>query len=86
MGLLDQLWDDVVAGPAPLRGLGKFRKSTSINTKSLPEGGGEDAETGRVTKSITIAKQYNRSLSMDDSPVPSPSSPVACSSPSSPSS
>jgi hypothetical protein len=26
MGLLDKLWDDVVAGPMPDRGLGRLRK------------------------------------------------------------
>ncbi|GLJ37343.1 hypothetical protein SUGI_0757560 [Cryptomeria japonica] len=79
MGLLDQLWDDVVAGPQPHRGLGKFRKSATINSRS-PEGG---EEIGRVTKSITIAKHY-QGLSLDTNSVPS--SPSASSVPSTPSS
>lgn len=33
MVLLDKLWDDVVAGPSPDRGLGKLRK---ITTKPSP--------------------------------------------------
>ena len=32
MVLLEKLWDDVLAGPQPERGLGKFRK---ISTKPI---------------------------------------------------
>lgn len=35
MGLLDKLWDDVVAGPQPEKGLGKLRQKQA----ALPEGG-----------------------------------------------
>ncbi|MBA0771200.1 hypothetical protein Gotri_019698 [Gossypium trilobum] len=30
MGLLDQLWDDTVAGPRPDTGLGKLRKQSKF--------------------------------------------------------
>ncbi|PON61383.1 Dormancyauxin associated [Trema orientale] len=58
MVLLDKLWDDVVAGPSPDRGLGKLRK---ITTKPSPliikEAEGE-----------TTGKVYQKSLSMPASP------------------
>ncbi|KAG8056866.1 hypothetical protein GUJ93_ZPchr0002g25632 [Zizania palustris] len=34
MGLLDQLWDDTVAGPRPDFGLGKLRKYASFSSSS----------------------------------------------------
>ncbi|OEL37693.1 hypothetical protein BAE44_0001289 [Dichanthelium oligosanthes] len=34
MGLLDQLWDDTVAGPRPDSGLGKLRKYASFSPSS----------------------------------------------------
>lgn len=35
--LLEKLWDDVVAGPQPDRGLGKLRKitTTPLNVKGI---------------------------------------------------
>jgi len=38
MGLLDKLWDDVMAGPVPHpdQGLGKLRKINTLNIKGLP--------------------------------------------------
>ncbi|XP_022870574.1 dormancy-associated protein homolog 3-like isoform X2 [Olea europaea var. sylvestris] len=67
MGLLDQLWDDTVAGPQPDSGLGKLRKhatfgfrlnsgkdSEAANPRSLGDEAGEDAV--RVTRSIMIVK------------------------------
>ncbi|KAM7273554.1 hypothetical protein ACFE04_028218 [Oxalis oulophora] len=69
MGLLDQLWDDTVAGPRPDYGLGKLRKhsslpSTNSSGKELISGGGsvrsfgdEATEEGmRVTRRIMIIK------------------------------
>ncbi|OAY42333.1 dormancy-associated protein homolog 3 [Manihot esculenta] len=67
MGLLDQLWDDTVAGPPPDNGLGKLRKHSTFNFRSSSgketEGRnarsyGEDApeEVTRVTRSIMIVK------------------------------
>ncbi|KAL1829704.1 hypothetical protein DCAR_0209065 [Daucus carota subsp. sativus] len=40
MGLMDKLWDDVMAGPQPERGLGRFRK---IKTKTNGEGEGSSS-------------------------------------------
>ncbi|KAJ8466502.1 hypothetical protein OPV22_029054 [Ensete ventricosum] len=34
MGLLDQLWDDTVAGPRPETGLGRLRKHSSFGLRS----------------------------------------------------
>ncbi|KAF3454540.1 hypothetical protein FNV43_RR04988 [Rhamnella rubrinervis] len=67
MGLLDQLWDDTVAGPRPENGLGKLRKHNSFGLRSNSgkgsDGGsvrsyGEDTseEAKRVTRSIMIVK------------------------------
>ncbi|WOK92072.1 hypothetical protein Cni_G00763 [Canna indica] len=54
MGLLDQLWDETVAGPPPDTGLGRLRKSYSFSPSSLsavtPPGGLQ------VTRSITILR------------------------------
>ncbi|KAJ9136138.1 hypothetical protein P3X46_033246 [Hevea brasiliensis] len=58
--LLDKMWDDVVAGPQPDRGLGKLRK---ISTKPVTiEGEGETSK-------------FQRSISMPASPG-TPSTPV----------
>ncbi|KAE9593698.1 putative dormancy/auxin associated protein [Lupinus albus] len=67
MGLLDQLWDDTVAGPQPENGLGKLRKhhtfsfrsnsgkeSEGVSARSYGEESPEEAI--RVTRSIMIVK------------------------------
>ncbi|XP_011036884.1 PREDICTED: auxin-repressed 12.5 kDa protein-like isoform X5 [Populus euphratica] len=69
MSLLDQLWDDTVAGPLPESGLGKLRKMPSSGLRPNPgkeSGGGsvmksyrEEATTvdeKRVTRSIMIVR------------------------------
>ncbi|CAL0302306.1 unnamed protein product [Lupinus luteus] len=67
MGLLDQLWDDTVAGPQPENGLGKLRKhhTFSFRSSSGKESEGMSArsygeesteEAIRVTRSIMIVK------------------------------
>ncbi|XP_041020741.1 dormancy-associated protein homolog 3-like [Juglans microcarpa x Juglans regia] len=67
MGLLDQLWDDTVAGPRPDSGLGKLRKNSVFSFRS---GSGKESDSGnarsygedsseeamRVTRSIMIIK------------------------------
>uniref|UniRef100_A0A2N9H0C5 Uncharacterized protein n=1 Tax=Fagus sylvatica TaxID=28930 RepID=A0A2N9H0C5_FAGSY len=67
MGLLDQLWDDTVAGPRPDNGLGKLRKHSTFSFRS---GSGKESDGGnmrsygeesteeamRVTRSIMIIK------------------------------
>lgn len=91
MGLLDKMWDEVVAGPPPDNGLGKLRKSPTIHEtdpdaalrrmalrRSSAEFERSQEEARQVTKGIAIAKPskyFQRSLSMDGSP-PSPSSPT----------
>ncbi|XP_039022401.1 dormancy-associated protein homolog 3-like isoform X2 [Hibiscus syriacus] len=67
MGLLDQLWDDTVAGPRPDNGLGKLRKHSIFtsrpNSAKESDGGsvssyGDETpgEATRVTRSIMIVK------------------------------
>ncbi|KAA8515228.1 hypothetical protein F0562_018542 [Nyssa sinensis] len=55
MVLLDKLWDDVVAGPLPERGLDKLRKITTRPLTIKADGEGEGSK-------------YQRSLSMPASP------------------
>ncbi|KAK6121119.1 hypothetical protein DH2020_045145 [Rehmannia glutinosa] len=82
MGLLDQLWDDTVAGPPPDSGLGKLRKNSTFSFRSNPgkeseavnsrrsigEEAAEDAV--RVTRSIMIVKPPQ--VNQKDSPPVSP--------------
>ncbi|KAE8660213.1 Dormancy/auxin associated family protein isoform 4 [Hibiscus syriacus] len=67
MRLLDQLWDDTVAGPPPDNGLGKLRKHSTFtfrpSSAKEPDGGsvrsyGDETpeEATRVTRSIMIVK------------------------------
>ncbi|KAK3133410.1 hypothetical protein QOZ80_6AG0536220 [Eleusine coracana subsp. coracana] len=61
MGLLDQLWDDTVAGPRPDSGLGKLRKyasfSPSSSSSSVSAAASAPAEgVPAVTRSITMLR------------------------------
>ncbi|PIA44366.1 hypothetical protein AQUCO_01700159v1 [Aquilegia coerulea] len=63
MGLLDQLWDDTVAGPQPENGLGKLRKHpTFTKGKELDSRTGKSyseeisEEAAKVTRKIMIIK------------------------------
>ncbi|KAL5566000.1 hypothetical protein UlMin_029164 [Ulmus minor] len=64
MGLLDQLWDDTVAGPRPESGLGKLRKYNSFSPRGKGSEGrsvrsfGEESpeEAVKVTRSIMIVR------------------------------
>ncbi|XP_057497205.1 dormancy-associated protein homolog 3-like isoform X2 [Actinidia eriantha] len=60
MSLLDQLWDDTVAGPRPDSGLGKLRKQPSFTPPSRSgkesDGGGSKEEGLKVTRRIMIVK------------------------------
>ncbi|KAK4751126.1 hypothetical protein SAY87_004608 [Trapa incisa] len=69
MGLLDQLWDDTLAGPRPDTGLGKLRKHSTFSSRSATSGkesdgvaatpsygNGSQEEAVRVTRSIMIVK------------------------------
>ncbi|KAK8580658.1 hypothetical protein V6N12_070917 [Hibiscus sabdariffa] len=63
MVLLDKMWDDVLAGPQPERGLGKLRKTATQPLSIKDEGEG---------------KRFQRSLSMPTSPgaTPTPLTPT----------
>ncbi|KAJ4719414.1 Dormancy/auxin associated family protein [Melia azedarach] len=67
MGLLDQLWDDTLAGPRPESGLGKLRKHSTFNFRSSSgketdggnvrsDGDQSPLDAPRVTRSIMIVK------------------------------
>ncbi len=79
MGLLDQLWDDTVAGPRPDHGFSKLRKYSSFSPSSPAA---EDVAPA-VTRSITIARTPSLSLpsgessSVPSSPGSAPDSPFA---------
>ncbi|XP_010929057.1 dormancy-associated protein 1 [Elaeis guineensis] len=68
MAFLEKLWDDVVAGPQPEKGLGKLKK---VDTKSLVIKDGE----GESSK-------YQRSMSMPTTPT-TPGTPATPTTPSS---
>ena len=67
MVLIDKLWDDVVAGPQPDKGLGKLRK---LSTKNMETKDGEGSS------------KYQRSMSMPGTPT-TPTTPASPSTPSS---
>ncbi|KAE9458961.1 hypothetical protein C3L33_09125, partial [Rhododendron williamsianum] len=83
MSLLDQLWDDTIAGPRPDKGLGKLRKQPTFTLRALSSGkesdGGSAEEGVRVTRSIMIVKPPG--VTQNDSP---PVSPAGSTSPVSP--
>ncbi|KAL5713101.1 hypothetical protein ACHQM5_015209 [Ranunculus cassubicifolius] len=78
MGLLDQLWDDTVAGPLPENGLGKLRKYPTFSfrqnsNKEMDVGAGKSysedstSEATNVTRRIMIIKPP--AVSTDSPPV-----------------
>ncbi|KAM5561128.1 dormancy-associated protein [Rosa sericea] len=92
MGLLDQLWDDTVAGPRPDIGLGKLRKTQSFGLRSNSgkgvDGGsarsygeGSTEEVAKVTRSIMIVKPPGYGSGGSDS---NPASPAGSTPPVSP--
>ncbi|XP_024191590.1 dormancy-associated protein homolog 3 isoform X2 [Rosa chinensis] len=92
MGLLDQLWDDTVAGPRPDIGLGKLRKTQSLGLRSNSgkgvDGGsarsygeGSTEEAAKVTRSIMIVKPPGYGSAGSDS---TPASPAGSTPPVSP--
>ncbi|KAJ0966200.1 hypothetical protein J5N97_027338 [Dioscorea zingiberensis] len=56
MVLLDKLWDDVLAGPSPDKGLGKLRKLSTkplfISKDGVVEG--EGSNSGKLQRSLTM--------------------------------
>lgn len=65
MVLLEKLWDDVIAGPQPDRGLGKLRKIYTGTPLKIKEGEGEGSSS-----------KYQRSLSMPPASPGTPSTPM----------
>ncbi|XP_020404092.1 auxin-repressed protein isoform X2 [Zea mays] len=64
MGLLNQLWDDTVAGPRPDSGLGKLRKYASFSPSSSSSAAvaaaaaaGSAPPPGAVTRSLTMLRR-----------------------------
>ncbi|KAI3752535.1 hypothetical protein L2E82_24569 [Cichorium intybus] len=84
MSLLDQLWDDTVAGPRPDKGLGKLRKQSTFSFGSSDSGKESppvpvtnspvEDPTMRVTRSIMIVKP-ERTLSETPPASPAGSTP-----------
>ncbi|KAK1401691.1 dormancy-associated protein-like [Heracleum sosnowskyi] len=88
MSLLDQLWDDTVAGPRPETGLGKLRKQFRPNTSGKDlnvRAGGENAseEAVKITRSIMIMKPPSSPNQGDQTGTP-PASPAGSTPPISP--
>uniref|UniRef100_A0A452XHC2 Auxin-repressed 12.5 kDa protein n=1 Tax=Aegilops tauschii subsp. strangulata TaxID=200361 RepID=A0A452XHC2_AEGTS len=83
MGLLDQLWDETVAGPRPDHGLGRLRKYSSFS----PSTAAATDVAPAVTRSITIARPPSLSVpsgessSLPPSPASAPDSPFAAGGP-----
>ncbi|KDO77646.1 hypothetical protein CISIN_1g032874mg [Citrus sinensis] len=50
--MLEKLWDDVVAGPQPDRGLGRLRKITTTPL-AVKEGGEAESSSGKFQRSLT---------------------------------
>ncbi|PKA45621.1 Auxin-repressed 12.5 kDa protein [Apostasia shenzhenica] len=73
MVLLEKLWDDVIAGPQPDRGLGKLRGKLSAKPLVINKDGEGESSSG---------KAYQRSVSMPATPT-TPVTPVAPATPSS---
>ncbi|CDO99512.1 unnamed protein product [Coffea canephora] len=71
MVLIDKLWDDVIAGPQPERGLGKLRKLPTQPLNVKTDGGAGEASSSK----------YQRSMSMP----PSPATPATPGTPTTPS-
>uniref|UniRef100_A0ACD5ZUH9 Uncharacterized protein n=1 Tax=Avena sativa TaxID=4498 RepID=A0ACD5ZUH9_AVESA len=83
MGLLDQLWDETVAGPRPDHGLGKLRKYSSFSPSSSSLAAAVADVAPAVTRSITIVRPpclavlSGESSSVPSSPASAPDSPFA---------
>ncbi|KAG1334378.1 dormancy-associated protein [Cocos nucifera] len=81
MGLLDQLWDDTMAGPRPDSGLGKLRKYSSFSPSSSASAAAVASGGLQVTRSITILRTASSGASSPrsalDSGSSAPSSPAS---------
>jgi len=74
MGLLDQLWDDTVAGPRPDHGLGKLRKYASFSPSSTSAASGA-APGGVPSANVAAAPAVTRSITILRPPALSVTSP-----------
>ncbi|KAL3741809.1 hypothetical protein ACJRO7_017302 [Eucalyptus globulus] len=56
MVLLEKLWDDVVAGPQPERGLGRLRKLATSKPLVVADAGeaGESSAGGKYQRSVSM--------------------------------
>ncbi|XP_071726679.1 dormancy-associated protein homolog 3-like isoform X1 [Rutidosis leptorrhynchoides] len=87
MSLLDQLWDDTLAGPCPDKGLGKLRKLSTFSSR--PSDSGKEISSPATNKSVDdSAMKVTRSImivrperTQSDTP---PSSPAGSTPPVSP--
>ncbi|CAL4999156.1 unnamed protein product [Urochloa decumbens] len=66
MGLLEQLWDETVAGPRPDSGLGRLRRYSSFSPSLLAPAPAADETAPAMRRSITMARAA--SLAVDQSP------------------
>ncbi|RZS02378.1 hypothetical protein BHM03_00032454 [Ensete ventricosum] len=77
MGLLDQLWDDTVAGPPPVGKLRKYNSFSPSSSAAASAAGG----VLQVTRSITILRTASSSAATSprspSSPASAPDSPLA---------
>ncbi|XP_026434718.1 dormancy-associated protein homolog 3-like isoform X2 [Papaver somniferum] len=60
MGLLDQLWDDTVAGPTPETGLGKLRKHSTFSFRS--NSGNKEVESVARSNSEDLSDEVHRNV------------------------
>ncbi|KAI3994714.1 hypothetical protein MKX01_002330, partial [Papaver californicum] len=60
MGLLDQLWDDTVAGPTPDTGLGKLRKYSTFSFRS--NSGNKEVESVARSNSEDLTEEMHRNV------------------------
>ncbi|PIA27573.1 hypothetical protein AQUCO_07600028v1 [Aquilegia coerulea] len=61
MGLLDNLWDDTIAGPRPDKGLGKLRKYDSLPTNNNGSGSVPSSPAGSSTPGSPFSPRTPRS-------------------------
>ncbi|KAL8109296.1 hypothetical protein AgCh_025409 [Apium graveolens] len=69
--MLDKIWDDVMAGPQPQRGLGKFRK-LYVTT---PDTAGSGEESGKYVRSLSMPSTPEAPATPTTPTTPSPSAP-----------
>ncbi|KAJ0561249.1 putative dormancy/auxin associated protein [Helianthus annuus] len=58
MSLLDQLWDETLAGPRPDKGLGKLRKQSTFTFRSSDSSKGTQFFNGKCYFYSTLHKLF----------------------------